>query len=583
MRFVVGQPFIRATTLHATTTVLCLATRYAVEVLFLLRTVGRSPAAISLLVTVAGLGAVTGALVGARLARAVGRVRPVLLTGLAMRPFNLLIPMTGPGPWLACFAVGAGLSGFCIVAGNVVSVSLRQVLCPDHLLGRMNARTQFLAWASVPLGGLVGGALGHRDRPACHPVARRGRHGALLALADPLTHLPVPRPARTPAAPAPGRPGSRPLSPPVRDRPLRPLRATSAQGRETDGRAPARSGRLPGVAYQLTDGDPEPGSVRSLTFVLFLPGGDCAAVPDGSGGLSLPAGEVRDGEHWLLDASLRVPLETAGYRMQRVHPFAADGDRLYAWLDGDRYTGRRPHASVELVTGAAGEIADRLAGAGGAAHARAVRDAARSFHAQTEASYYADNLRLLEPAYLRGTTPQEGSGFGGDARRWRERRGMIVDGIRRDGSFLDVGCANGLLMESVRAWAAERGYDVEPYGVDLSPGLVALARRRLPQWAGRIEVGNAVEYRPAGARRFTFVHAQLDLVPAARRADMLQHALDCLVEPGGRLLVSHYQADGGTAPTAAEQTRRLGFPVAGQSHGQGAPRAATTAWIDRHG
>jgi 2-polyprenyl-3-methyl-5-hydroxy-6-metoxy-1,4-benzoquinol methylase len=337
------------------------------------------------------------------------------------------------------------------------------------------------------------------------------------------------------------------------------------------------------VAYQLIDGDPEPGSVRSLTFVLFLPGGDCAAVPDGSGGLSLPAGEVRDGEHWLLDASLRVPLETAGYRMQRVHPFATDGDRLYAWLDGDRYTGRRPHASVELVTGAAGEIADRLAGGGRAAHARAVRDAARSFHAQTEASYYADNLRLLEPAYLRGTTPQEGSGFGGDARRWRERRGMIVDGIRRDGSFLDVGCANGLLMESVRAWAAERGYDVEPYGVDLSPGLVDLARRRLPHWAGRIEVGNAFDYRPAGARRFTFVHAQLELVPAARRVDMLQHALDCLVEPGGRLLVSHYQGDGGTDPTAAEHLRRLGFPVAGKSHGQGAPRAATTAWIDRHG
>jgi MFS family permease len=87
-------------------------------------------------------------------------VRAVLLTGLAMGPFNLLIPMTGPGPWLACFAVGAGLSGFCIVAGNVVSVSLRQVLCPDHLLGRMNARTQFLAWASLPFGGLVGGALG---------------------------------------------------------------------------------------------------------------------------------------------------------------------------------------------------------------------------------------------------------------------------------------------------------------------------------------------------------------------------------------------------------------------------------------
>lgn len=41
-----------------------------------------------------------------------------------------------------------------------------------------------------------------------------------------------------------------------------------------------------------------------------------------------------------------------------------------------------------------------------------VRDAAHSFRTQSDASYYADNVRLLEPAYLRGTTPQAGSGFG---------------------------------------------------------------------------------------------------------------------------------------------------------------------------
>src|SRR5205823_131548 len=109
---------------------------------------------------------------------------------------------------------------------------------------------------------------------------------------------------------------------------------------------------------------------------------------------------------------------------------------------------------------------------------------------------------------------------------------------------------NGLLMESVVAWA---DHPVEPYGVDLGPGLVALARTRLPQWADRIEVGNAIDYRPG--RRFTYVHVLLDLVPTARRGDLVRHALDALVEPGGRLLVSHYGADG----TAAGYLRALGF------------------------
>ncbi|HEX7743764.1 MAG TPA: class I SAM-dependent methyltransferase [Micromonosporaceae bacterium] len=54
-------------------------------------------------------------------------------------------------------------------------------------------------------------------------------------------------------------------------------------------------------------------------------------------------------------------------------------------------------------------------------------------------------------------------------------------------------------MESVALWAAERGRTIEPYGIDLSPGLVDRARRRLPQWADRIEVGTrSIGDRPSG-------------------------------------------------------------------------------------
>lgn len=336
------------------------------------------------------------------------------------------------------------------------------------------------------------------------------------------------------------------------------------------------------MAYHLIDADPPAGSVRRLTFVPFLPDGACAAVPDGSGGLALPTGEVRAGEHYLLDACLRVPMHTAGFRPQRIHPFARDGGHVYLWVDGDRYTGPRPHRAVDLITGTAGAIATRLDAVGRPEAARAVRDGARSLRTQDERSYYADSLRLLEPAYLRGSTPEQGSGFGGTPQEWRAAREMIVDGVHGDGTFLDVGCANGLLMRSVRDWAAERGHRIEPYGVDLSPGLVDLARRRLPEWADRIEVGNAIDYRPAGGRRFTFVHALLDLVPAARRSGMVDHALDALVEPGGRLLVSHYQPVGGTDLTAAEHLRQLGLAPAGESVSPSA-RRASTAWLDSPG
>jgi predicted MFS family arabinose efflux permease len=160
LRFVISQPFIRATTLHATTAVLCLSTRYAIEVLFLLRTVGLAPGVIGLLMSLTGLGAVAGAVLAGRIGKLAGRTRAVLFSGFGMGLSSLLIPFTSAGIGLLFYVIGAGMVAFWITANNVIAVSLRQTLCPDHLLGRMNASTRLLAWATLPLGGIVGGALG---------------------------------------------------------------------------------------------------------------------------------------------------------------------------------------------------------------------------------------------------------------------------------------------------------------------------------------------------------------------------------------------------------------------------------------
>lgn len=271
----------------------------------------------------------------------------------------------------------------------------------------------------------------------------------------------------------------------------------------------------------------------------FLADGQCVLV-DGPGGLSLPAGEVLAGEDYLLDTVLRVPLEVAGFRYQRFHPFGLDGDHLYAWIEGAVYSGWRPHARVPVAICPAEQAAERLAAGGQDEPAAAVvLAAAASFRSQDDAGYYADNLRTLEPAYLCGGTVQEGSGFGGDAGDWRAARHHISEGISRSGTFLDVGCANGLLMESVAGWCDERGLQVEPYGVDIAPGLVELARARLPQWADRIWAGNAVDWMPPGGLRFDYVHILLDCVPQRRAAGLVRHHLAHTVRQGsGRLLVS---------------------------------------------
>ncbi len=189
-----------------------------------------------------------------------------------------------------------------------------------------------------------------------------------------------------------------------------------------------------------------------------------------------------------------------------------------------------------------------------------------------DAGSFGGRIRRLEQAYLRADTVEGGSGFTGDAGQWRRRRESVLAGVDRAGSFLDLGCANGLLMESVQRWAAERGIRLEPYGVDLSPGLVALARRRLPHWADRIEVGNALDWQPRDGRRFRYVHLLLDLVPAGRRAELLGHART-LLEPGGRLLVSHYLHEGSTDVPVCTQLAGLGCTPDGVDSG------GETAWL----
>src|SRR5207245_10805723 len=118
---------------------------------------------------------------------------------------------------------------------------------------------------------------------------------------------------------------------------------------------------------------------------------------------------------------------------------------------------------------------------------------------------------------------------------WDLGRRLVVRPIAHDGTFLDLGCANGLLMESAHRWAAERGRRIEPYGLDLSERLVALARTRLPRWRDRFFVGDALTWVPP--RRFDFVHTMVDLVPGSRRPAWLARVVRDMVAPGGSVIV----------------------------------------------
>jgi SAM-dependent methyltransferase len=144
-------------------------------------------------------------------------------------------------------------------------------------------------------------------------------------------------------------------------------------------------------------------------------------------------------------------------------------------------------------------------------------------------------VEVYEEHYLASDDPRRQSGFGGDEERWEAARRPIVRAIDRPGSFLDVGCANGHLLESLVCWSP---HSIEPYGLDFSARLVELARARLPQWADRFFVGDALEWEPP--RRFDFVRTELVYAPEERRRELVERLLARVLAPGGRLIVCGY-------------------------------------------
>jgi MFS family permease len=118
--------------------------------------VGLSEPAFGALLATSAAGMLTGSLVAERVERWLGRGRALLVATLGC---TLLVA----GPALTSNAVLIGIaffvSGNCSALWNVITVSLRQRITPDRLLGRLNSGYRLVAWGSRPFGALAGGLL----------------------------------------------------------------------------------------------------------------------------------------------------------------------------------------------------------------------------------------------------------------------------------------------------------------------------------------------------------------------------------------------------------------------------------------
>ncbi|MFE5191107.1 MFS transporter [Streptomyces sp. NPDC056628] len=160
LRLIAADPWLRTFTLFGATSNLALMGYQSIQVVFLVRSVGLTPGTVGALVAATSAGGVTGAFVARRAAHRIGTARAILLFELGFSMLALLMPLTAGGAGILLFVTG----GFCVcvgvVAGNIIKATFQQRYCPPDLLGRLTASTAFLSYGTIPIGALLGGALG---------------------------------------------------------------------------------------------------------------------------------------------------------------------------------------------------------------------------------------------------------------------------------------------------------------------------------------------------------------------------------------------------------------------------------------
>jgi MFS family permease len=129
---------------------------FATEVLFAQELLELDARGFGLLLTASAIGGVAGAQLAPLLTRWIGAGGVLRLT-LGGWGATMLVSGLTSAPLV--FGAAGVVSAALAVAWNVVTVSLRQTVIPDRLLGRVNSVYRLIGWGSMPVGAAIGGAL----------------------------------------------------------------------------------------------------------------------------------------------------------------------------------------------------------------------------------------------------------------------------------------------------------------------------------------------------------------------------------------------------------------------------------------
>ena len=191
LRFVWGNRPLRAITLTTGISNLFGSASSVLLIVLLARTLGLPPGLIGLTTSASAVGGLLGAAVAARVARKIGQGPAICWSAAVAVQAGLAAPFVHRDWSFVLLLVSLFVFGAAGVIYNITQVSFRQRLCPPALIGRMNATIRFIVFGAMPLGGLLGGALGSGIgvRPALLVTAFAELLALVPAFASPLPRM----------------------------------------------------------------------------------------------------------------------------------------------------------------------------------------------------------------------------------------------------------------------------------------------------------------------------------------------------------------------------------------------------------
>jgi len=144
-------------------------------VLYVTHDLRMTPSQLGIILASLNVGVLGGILVTPRVVRQFG-LGPTLIVAPVLGYIGAAMVPLAAGPSIgtvALLTLAQALTGVGLIIYDINSMSVRQAVTPDRLLGRVNATKQALTWGTTPIGAVLGGVLGELIglRPAMACVA----------------------------------------------------------------------------------------------------------------------------------------------------------------------------------------------------------------------------------------------------------------------------------------------------------------------------------------------------------------------------------------------------------------------------